>query len=41
MKNMNPHSDINTCIDLMQGEDKDELSDEEDSYIATNENCHT
>jgi hypothetical protein len=38
---MIPYSDISTCIDLMQGENKDELSDKEESYIVTNENCHT
>lgn len=41
MDTMNPYSDINTCIDLMQDENKDELSDEKDSYIVTNENCYT
>jgi hypothetical protein len=33
---MNPHSDINICTDFFQGENKDKLSDEYDSYIMIN-----
>jgi hypothetical protein len=35
---MNLRSDINTRTDLMQSEKKDELPEEEDSYIVTNGN---